>query len=132
MSSIQVSPMLRTGLAADAIVSGACGLLMLAAPAMLSTLTRLPEGLLFGSGLGLMIYVAIVGWMARRATLPRAGVFAVVACNALWAVDCLWAAFGGLFPVTPVGVAFLVAQALAVAVFAEWQYMGLRRSAAAA
>ena len=72
--------------------------------------------------------------LARRAQAPRAGVWAVVLCNALWVVDSvLLLALGWVSP-TALGSAFVLAQATAVAVFALAQYAGLQRhhSAAAA
>jgi hypothetical protein len=52
--------------------------------------------------------------------------------NALWAVESVLAlAFGWLEPNSP-GRAFIIAQAVVVAVIAELQFIGLRRAKAVA
>jgi hypothetical protein len=56
-------------------------------------------------------------------------VWAVVACNVLWAMDCVALLFTGWIDPSLLGVAFLLMQAVAVAAFAELQVVGLRRLA---
>jgi len=52
----------------------------------------------------------------------------VVAGNFGWAVACVALLVSGMFPVTAVGVAWVLAQAVCVIVLAELQWTGLRRS----
>ncbi len=52
----------------------------------------------------------------------------VIALNAIWVVESLLVAFGGWVSLTGVGLAFVLTQALAVAIFAEAQWIGLRRA----
>ncbi len=128
MSYVRPSSLLRRALGADAVATLASALLMVLGAAPLAGWLGLPETLLRWAGLGLVPYAAWVGWLARRDTLARPWVGLVVACNALWAVDCLVLLLSGWVQPTPWGEAFLVAQALVVVVFAELQFIGLRRS----
>jgi hypothetical protein len=132
MTTTRSSRFLRIALLADAIASGATGLQMTLLSGTLASLLNLPEDLLFGAGVILLPYAAFVGYLSRRETLPRWIVFAVIACNVLWAADSLIVAFSGWIAPNALGYAFIIFQALVVAVFAELQYIGLRRSAAAA
>ncbi len=128
MSTVRVSPLLRFGLLIDAGISGAVGALMLAATGMLHNITALPEPLLRYVGLVFIPYVLLVGWFGLRESLPRGAVWAVIACNVARAIaSILLLTSGGIAPST-LGVAFVIVQAVAVVVFAELQFMGLRCS----
>lgn len=118
---------LRKVLWADALVSAAAGAVMAFGGTPLQALTGLPGTVLLPAGLSLFVYAAFVVWLATRAATPSAGVWAAVAINLVWAVDCLAIAFGPWFTPGAVGQAFLVAQAVTVIVFAELQVIGLRR-----
>ncbi|MDT4868862.1 hypothetical protein FQZ97_1038510 [compost metagenome] len=131
MSLVHVSPLLCRALQADALVSGAAGLLMLLANEPLSTLLGLPQALLLGAGLVMLPWCAALLWSARRDFLPRPAVWVVIAVNAAWVLDSLLLLVSGWVQPTPLGLAYVIAQALAVVVFAELQFFGLRRSPAA-
>jgi len=120
---------LRNVLLADALVSGATGALMALAAGILEPVLQVPATLLRIAGLALLPYAAFVAMLARRNVLPRGAVWAVVACNALWAVDCVALLFTGWIDPSVLGVAFVVMQAVVVAAFAELQVVGLRRLA---
>ena len=116
---------LRRLLLADAVASGATGLLVLTAP--LSGLLGLPSGLLRGAGLILLPYAALVAWLAlRRAEPPRWAAWSVVGVNAVWAADSLLLLLSGWVAPTALGLAFVLAQALVVAGFAVLQAMALQ------
>lgn len=127
---MRVMAFLRRVLAADAVTSAAAGLLMLSAAGALSGPLGLPEALLRGAGLVLLPFAAGVAWLAARPSLPRAGIWAVIVANALWAVDSVLLLAGGWVAPTGLGWAFVLVQALAVAGFAELQWLGLRRMTA--
>ncbi|WP_437961192.1 hypothetical protein WME76_17205 [Sorangium sp. So ce119] len=128
MSFLSSPLFLRRALLADAIVSGATGLLMLAGAAPLAGVVGLPEALLRWSGASLLPFAAIVAWLGTRERPARAAVLAVVVANALWVIDSvLLLALGWVEP-TALGYAFVAAQALVVALFAEAQALGLRRA----
>ncbi|MET0351005.1 MAG: hypothetical protein ABW067_14535 [Rhizobacter sp.] len=118
---------LRKVLFADAAISAACGALMAFGGSPLQGLLGLPAAMLAPAGLSLFVYAAFVAWLARRPVVPRAGVWAAVVINLVWAVDCLAVAFGPWFAPTGLGQAFLVVQVVTVVAFAELQVMGLKR-----
>ena len=130
MSLFQMSPFLRRVLLADAVMSGAAGLLMLLGAGLLTEMLDLPAMLLRTAGLILLPYAAFVVYVANRS--QRAAVWAVILINALWAIDSVVLLLSGWVAPNALGYAFVLIQAVAVALFAELEYVGLRRSEAAA
>ena len=128
MSSIKPSAFLRAALIGDAAASGATGLLMFAGGGLLTDLLGVPEVLLRSAGLVLLPYAALVAWLGTRESLSRGTVGAVIVVNALWVADSLVLLLSGWVAPTALGVAFIIVQALVVAAFAVWQYLGLRRA----
>jgi len=126
------SAWLRRVLFADAAVSLVTGLLMALGASLLAPLTGLPAALLVPAGLALLPYAAFLVWLAARAAVPAAALWLPIGLNLLWALDCAWAAFGGVFAPSALGLAFVGVQALAVLVFAELEFTGLRRASRAA
>lgn len=123
--SIAPSLFLRRALLADAVASAGTGLLMAAGAGVLDGLLGLPTLLLREAGILLLPYAALVAWLGTRASLPEAAVWAVIVGNVAWT-----AASFGLFVLlapTALGYAFVIAQAVVVGVFAELQYIGLKR-----
>ena len=123
---------LRYALLADAVASGATGLLMIAGADLLTGLLGLPVALMREAGLLLVPYVALVAFVGTRETISRPAVQAIIALNALWAAGSALLLVSGWVAPTALGYAFVIAQAAAVALFAELQVIGLRRTAAAA
>jgi hypothetical protein len=115
-------------LVADATISGITGLMMVAGAGGLEGKLGVPAELLRYAGLSLLPFAALVFGLSRRDSLPRPGVWAVIALNAAWVVASVWLPFSGWISPNALGSAFILAQAFAVAVFAEMQYVGLRRS----
>ncbi|MBV9791250.1 MAG: hypothetical protein JOZ51_23850 [Chloroflexi bacterium] len=129
MSLFRMSSFLRRVLLADALMSGAAGLLMLLGAGVLTQTLDLPATLLRSAGLILLSYAAFVVYVANRS--QRAMVWAVILINALWAIDSVVLLLSGWVAPNALGYAFVLVQAVAVAVFAELEYVGLRRSEAA-
>ena len=130
MTSARSSSFLRRVLIIDAAVSGATGLILIAGADLLHDWLAVPAALARGAGLSLIPFALLVGYLATRQSMPRAGVWAVIVLNALWALDSMLLLASGLVSPTALGTAFIIAQALAVAVLAELEYVGLRRSVA--
>ena len=128
MSSFQPSPMLRFALIADAVASSASAALMLAGGSILEGLLGLPAALLREAGLILIPYVAFVGYLGTQARVSAPAVWAVIGCNVAWVVGSALLLVSGFVTPTALGYAFMIAQAAAVAIFAELQYVGLRRA----
>lgn len=122
------SPFLRNALRADAAISSVAGLAMLLGSGPLAAWTGLPAGLLLGAGLAMIPFVALVAWLSTRETVAPGLVWAVIAMNVVWAIDCAWAALGAGLAPTAFGIAFLAAQAVTVLVLAELEFTGLRRA----
>jgi hypothetical protein len=122
------SSLLRKALLADAVLSGATGLLLALAAGPLSALLGLSAGLLREAGLFILPFAALAASMRFRQRLSRISVFVLVVANALWAVDSVLVLLLGWLEPTVLGEVFVVGQALIVAVLAELQFIGLRRS----
>ena len=128
---IQPSLLLRRALLADAVFSGISALLLSLGAGALASLLALPEALLRETGLFLIAYAAFVGWLGTRQALPKALVWIVVAGNAAWALASIALLFSGAVTPNLPGEVFVALQAIAVGVFAELQFLGLRRSGGA-
>jgi len=122
---------LRYALLADAVASGATGLLMIAGADLLTGLLGLPVGLMREAGLLLIPYVALVAFVGTREVISRQAVQTVIALNVVWVAASVGLLVTDFVAPTALGVAFVLAQAAAVAVFAELQFIGLRRGEAA-
>lgn len=125
---INPSLFLRRALLADAIFSGVSAVLLSLGAGALAPLFNLPEALLRETGLFLIAYAALVGWLGTRPSIPRPLVWIVVAGNAVWALASIALLFSGWVTPNLLGEAAVAMQAIAVGVFAELQYVGLRRS----
>ena len=128
MHALPVSSFLRTVLFADAAASGATGLLLAAGAGPLSGLLGLPVALMQVAGVVLLPYAALVALLGRRASLPRGVLLAVIAVNAVWAIDSIALLFTPWVAPTALGYAFVIGQAVVVGAFAELQVMALRRA----
>jgi hypothetical protein len=128
---IYASTFLRRALLADAVFSGLGALGFTFGAGAFASLFNLPEVLLRETGLFLIAYTALVGWLASRNSVPRALVILVVVGNAAWTVASIALLFSGAVAPNLLGELMVVAQAIATGVFAELQYVGLRRSGGA-
>ncbi|MBB4366921.1 hypothetical protein GGD65_007995 [Bradyrhizobium sp. CIR18] len=126
---IDASTFLRRALLADAIFSGVAALGFAFGASAFAALFNLPEVLLRETGLFLIAYAALVGWLASRASVAKALVLLVVIGNAAWTVGSIALLLSSAVSPNLAGALMVVAQAIATGVFAELQYVGLRRSA---
>ncbi|MEO3998583.1 hypothetical protein [Mesorhizobium sp. CAU 1732] len=119
--SIENTPFLRNTLIADGMTGiGAAALTIFGASA-LGPLLQLPEGLLFWAGVALLPVAVLLFAAARRPAVPRSWLTEIVLINALWVVASFGLLVSGLIQPNMLGTAFIVAQALAVALFAVLQ-----------
>jgi hypothetical protein len=125
--SIPQSTFLRRALVFDAAVSGATAALLITTAGLMARMLSLPETLLRYAGFVLVPFVILVAFVARQPSVPRSAVVFIIVLNVAWVVASIWLAIVG--PVNPnaLGTTFIIGQALAVALFAELQYVGLRR-----
>ena len=129
---INPSLLLRRAIQGDAVIAGAMAVLLVAAAGLLGPLLNLPESLLREVGIFLIVYATLVGFLGSRQVMPKLAVCLLIAANALWAIDSIALLFTNWVQPNLLGQAFVAAQAVAVAVIAELQYMGLKQSAATA
>jgi len=120
---------LRYALLADAIASGATGLLLITGAGLLTGLLGLPMALMREAGLLLVPYVAFVAFVGTREAMSRRAVQAIITLNVLWVAASIGLLVSGWVTPTVLGYAFVIAQAIMVGVFAELQLVGLRREA---
>ncbi len=126
---INPSPFLRRALQIDALFSGVSALLLVFGASFLAPLTNLPEGFLRNTGLVLVVFVLGVGYLASRHVMPKGAVVAVIAINAVWTIGSIALLVSGWLSPNLLGQLFIVMQAIAVCVFAELEFIGLRRIA---
>jgi hypothetical protein len=122
------SSLLRKALLSDALLSGINGLLLTFAADPLASPLGLPVGLLRWSGIICIPFAAFVAWLGTRDRVHRPLVFLAVAINVIWALDSVLLLFTGWVEPTVLGEVFVVLQAIVVAVLAELEFLGLRRS----
>lgn len=113
---------LRQVLRLDAVASGALGLAAAAGAGVLDTVLGLPAGLLTGVGVFLVVYAAGLVALAGRASIPRPATWVVVLGNSAWVLASLGLVVGAWERLTALGAVIVLAQAVAVAVFADLQY----------
>ncbi|BCW87774.1 hypothetical protein sos41_09040 [Alphaproteobacteria bacterium SO-S41] len=121
--------LLRFALAADAVASGATGLLMLAGAGLLAPLLHVPAGHLMMAGVLLVPFVAFVAYTATRAVISRAAAHTIVELNVAWTIASFVLLFSGWIAPNALGIAFIAGQALAVLALGGLQYYALRQSA---
>lgn len=118
----------------DAVATGAVGVLVLLAAGIVVgdgrpfvALLGTPLSLLVPVGLFLMVYAGFVWIIGSRRLVSGSACWAAVAINAACVVGCVVVVAAGWFPLTALGVVFVLVQAVAVALFAGLQFIGLRR-----
>ncbi len=128
MQTIRISTFLRRVLFADAATCIAMALLLALGSGLLDDFLKMPAQFLFYAGLSLFPFAAYLVYLGRRETVASSLVWTVIALNVLWAIDSILILLAGWVEPNAFGYAFIVAQAVSVAVLAELEYLGLRRS----
>lgn len=124
--------LIRFALTADAIATAATGALLAVGGALLADLTGLPAAATLPLGLFLIAFAAFVGWVGMQRETPRGTAMLIVIVNSAWVVASVIVVLAGSFPLTLLGVAFVLAQAIAVAALVALQWVGLGRARALA
>ncbi|MGP3949459.1 hypothetical protein [Streptomyces sp. 7N604] len=119
--------LLRTVLRIDSASTAVMAVVLIAASGALTSPTGMPVAMSVGFGLYQLGGAAALALIAGYPAIPRGLAWTVIAVNALSCIGCLVLAFGDLAPLTGLGVAFLIVGAVVVAVFAELEFIGLRR-----
>ncbi|MBX7220670.1 MAG: hypothetical protein K1Y36_12045 [Blastocatellia bacterium] len=130
MRTLQTSNFLRWVLAADATTSVVTGLLMVLDTELLERLFGLSPLLLRGAGLACLGFAAFLFYLITRKEMAAPLVWAVIVLNVLWVGDSFLLLVSGWVAPTTLGTAFVITQALGVALLAELEYVGLKKSPA--
>jgi hypothetical protein len=116
----------RVAVRLDAVVTGAFGALLVLASPLLDGWLSVDTALLIALGVVLVGYALVLELVVARR--PTHGlVWEVIALNLLWAVASVVAVLTDALTLTTLGTAFVLAQAAAVALIAELQFLALRR-----
>jgi hypothetical protein len=118
-----VKPALRL----DAVASGGVGVLLLAFGWALDGPLGAPLALTVPAGAFLLVFAATLLGLAARAEVPRGAVREVAAFNVFWVAASVVLVVAGWFDLTALGVAFVLAQAAVVGLFAVLQFASVRR-----
>ena len=132
MSIATESTAIRRALLIDATASGLTGFLLLAGAGKLEPLLGLPVDLMRAVGIFLIPFAAFLAWLAPRALESRSLVWTTVIGNVLWVLASVLLLESGWVAPTTLGIAFVVAQAAAVALFAYLEYRAVARTRASA
>jgi hypothetical protein len=128
---IHPSTFLSRALLADAIFTGVSAAGLTLGAGLLAPFLNLPEAFLRETGLFLIAYAALVGWLGTRQAMPKALVVIVIAGNVVWTLASIALLFSGWVTPNLLGEVLVAMQAIAVGAFAELQYIGLRKSGGA-
>ena len=90
----------------------------------------LPASLLTLAGAASLPYAAYLSWLATRAAVSRAAVWAPIVLNVIWAADFLPLALAVDRSHTALGQVFVAVQVIGALLFAELEFVGLRRACA--
>lgn len=118
----------RRALTADAVMSGAAGVLLTAFAWSLDDVLGPGPGLLTGFGGFFLVWSGYLLLTARRAPVPRMSVLGIVVGNLAWVALTVVVLVSGWLPLTGLGLGVAIGQGLAVLAIAEWQYLALRRA----
>jgi hypothetical protein len=114
-------------LRADALIAGAFGALIGVASPLLDGWLGIDAALLLALGVLLVGYAMVLEFVVARRPIA-ALVWAVIALNTLWVVAGVVAVLTDALTLTTLGTLFVLAQAAAVALIADVQFLALRKS----
>lgn len=128
MRTITPSPLLRFACRLDGVGSFAAGAVTLAGSSRAAEWLGMSPVLVLALGAFMAGYGVFVGWLGGRERLARALVLTIAAGNAGWVFGSLVLLGGPWIEPDSTGVAIILAQAAAVALFSALQFAGLARS----
>jgi hypothetical protein len=115
---------------ADAVVTGMTGLALFAGAGLLHDLLGVPVALMRYTGLILIPFAAVVFYWSDPARLSRSRAWTVITLNLAWVAASVMLLVTDWIAPTSLGIAFVLFQAVVVAIFAERQFTGLRQTSA--
>jgi hypothetical protein len=125
-----VNPFLRFALRLDAAVSGTMGLLLTLASEPVAKLFSMPATFIFVVGMMCLPFSAALAWLSAQAKVPTSAVWIVIGSNAAWVIASILLLVTGLVTPNAMGSIFVIGQAAMVGLFAELQFIGMRKARA--
>jgi len=127
MTDLKQNTFLKNVLLLDLVASGVTTMMLLVAAGGLAEPLGLSTAFLRGTGIVLLPWVAFLAWIIWRQTVANFVVWLVIAGNAIWAIDSVAVLFTDWFAPSTLGIVSIIGQALVIGIFAELQYIALRR-----
>ncbi|MEU5049457.1 hypothetical protein [Streptomyces sp. NPDC021096] len=124
--------LLRITLRIDGWACAGLGVVLLAGCKLLSDPLGLPTTWSVALGIVILGIAAGIAFIVRHERTPSGPAAAVIAVNSLSFVGFLALAFTDVVPLTGLGTAFMVLTAVVVGLFADVEFVALRRARAAA
>jgi hypothetical protein len=121
--------LLRVALRVDAAACGVMGLATVFGAAALDSVLGIPAGWLVGLGLVLIACAVGLGLLAVSRAAPGGLVWFVVVGNLGWVAASVAAVTFDVWPLTAVGTAVVIAQAVAVLALADLEWLAAHRAA---
>ena len=119
--------LLRRALLSNAAFSAFCGILIVVFDARIVALMTNVHHHLWPLGAMLLAFAASLAWFSTRSRVSSAWVSSVIAADLAWVAGTAALLAGWHDMLTTVGTGVLVTVAVLVFVFAELQWLGLRR-----
>lgn len=120
--------LLRRAFMLDAVATGGLGLGLAVAADVLQPWLGLPVGLLREAGFICVAFAAFLAFALTRTHVAAGMARFAIGVNAAWVLASFGLLASGWVQPTTLGMTFVIAQALAVAVFTELQYLGMKRA----
>ncbi len=120
---------LRTVLSIDALTCLATGVASIALGPLVAPALGLSTSLLQGSGVALLAVAAFIVFAIRHTPSMPWAAWTVVLGNAGWVLGSVLLLVAGIEQPTTLGTAYVIAQAVIVAIIAELEYTGLKKLA---
>ena len=118
--------LLRLAMRADAIITGLAGVAGIALAHQDSYRSGLSVATEYAIGAGFVLYGLVVFRLAALPKVRQAGVGVVVA-NIVYTIAAVVTVLAGWLPLTTTGVVLTLASGVYTLVFADLQYLGVRR-----
>jgi hypothetical protein len=118
--------LLRLAMRADAVLTGLAGVAGIGLASQMSSLSGLSAGTERAIGVGFVLYGLVVFGLAALPSVRRAGVGVVIA-NIVYTIAAVVVVLAGWLPLTTTGVVLTLASGVYTAIFADLQYVGVRR-----
>lgn len=125
---VRISKFLRFVLFADAATCIITGLLLTVSGGFLESILNLPANLMFYAGLSLFPFAAFLIYAATRKSVSKTAIWLIIGLNLLWTIDSFLLLVSGWVAPTTFGYAFVIFQAVGVLMFADLEFIGLRKA----